>query len=221
MTRPTGQHVYAELHAEIVQGILRPGDTLSEARIADRYGLSRTPVREVFWRLGEAGFLRVVPQVGTFVASINVQAVHDSQFIRETLECRAIADAARAATRADAARLRRLVAQQTRAIAAHDFAQFFALDEAMHRDLMTLAGHPSVWQVIAGAKAQLDRVRFLSLHDTTWPGMILDQHRALIDSVASHDATAAADIMQAHLRTAFAAIGRIAALHPHFFEHGS
>lgn len=59
--RTTGRDVYEDLHRQIVQGVLRPGDPLSETRVAERYGLSRTPVREVFWRLGEDGFLRVVP----------------------------------------------------------------------------------------------------------------------------------------------------------------
>ncbi len=88
----------------------------------------------------------------------------------------------------------------------------------MHRTLMMIAGRPFVWQVIAGAKAQLDRVRFLSLEDAQWPGMIMQQHRDIVDRVAAHDAAAAVGVMTAHLRTAFAAIGRIAAAHPDFFE---
>ena len=70
--RATGQQVYEDLHGKIVRGTFRPGDSLSETRVAESYGLSRTPVREVFWRLGEEGFLRVIPQVGTFVAPISV-----------------------------------------------------------------------------------------------------------------------------------------------------
>ena len=216
--RVTGEQVYADLHGKIVRGELRPGDKLFEARVAEGYGLSRTPVREVFWRLGEDGFIRVVPQVGTFVAPISVPAVYDAQFIREALECRAVADAARAATAAEAEALRLGLHAQRDAMTARDFPAFFALDEAMHRTLMELAGRPFVWPVIAGAKAQLDRVRFLSLEDGEWPGMILDQHEAIIDRVAAGDADGAVAVMTAHLRTAFAAIGRIAAAHAGFFE---
>jgi DNA-binding GntR family transcriptional regulator len=99
-----------------------------------------------------------------------------------------------------------------------DFTRFFALDEAMHRALMGMAGRPFVWQVITGAKAQLDRVRFLSLEDNEWPGMIMDQHRSIVDHVAAKDPVGAARLMTEHLRTAFAAIGRIAAAHADFFE---
>jgi DNA-binding GntR family transcriptional regulator len=216
--RATGQQVYEDLHGKIVRGELQPGQALSETRVAESYGLSRTPVREVFWRLGEDGFLRVVPQVGTFVAPINIPAVYDSQFVRETLECRAVADAANLARDADIVQLRALLTAQSAAIQARDFTGFFALDETMHRSLMTMAGRPFVWQVITGAKAQLDRVRFLSLEADAWPEMIMEQHRDLVDRVAAHDAAGAVAIMTAHLRTAFAAIGRIAAAHPDFFE---
>lgn len=218
--RITVEQVFDDLHGRIVRGELRPGDALSESRVAESVGLSRTPVREVFWRLAEAGFVRVVPQVGTFVAPINVLAVRDSQFVRETLECRAIGEAAERAGPADVVALRDGLAQQDRAMAASDFAAFFALDEAMHRSLMEIAGHPFAWQVIAGAKAQLDRVRFLSLGEREWPGMIMKQHHELVAALAAHDADAARQVMTAHLRTAFAAIDRIAATHPDFFDGG-
>ncbi len=216
--RPTSHQVYEDLHGQIVRGALRPGQALSETKVADSYGLSRTPVREVFWRLGEDGFLRVVPQVGTFVAPINILAVYDSQFVRETLECRAITDAARKATDVTVGILRTLLEDQDTAMKKQDFQRFFALDEAMHRTLMMIADRPFVWQVITGAKAQLDRVRFLSLEAGEWPGMIMEQHREIVDRVAARDAAGAERVMTAHLRTAFAAIGRIAAAHPDFFE---
>jgi len=214
------QRLYEDLHGKIVRGELRPGDALSETKVGESYGLSRTPVREVFWRLGEDGFLRVVPQVGTFVAPINVAAVHDSQFIREALECRAIADAARSPQAHELTALSDNLERQRAAVAAGDYAAFFALDEAMHRTLMHMAGRPFVWQVIADAKAQLDRVRYFSLEDRDWLAMIFAQHAAIIDRVAAADPAGAVRIMTTHLRTAFAAIGKIAAEHADFFEGG-
>lgn len=216
--RLTGQQVYEDLRSKIVRGELRPGESLSEASTAESYGISRTPVREVFWHLVEDGFLRVVPQVGTFVAPISLASVRDGQFIRETLECRAVADAARGAAPANVVELRRALSDQGKAVRAGDYGAFFALDEVMHRRLMEMAGHPFVWHVIAGAKAQLDRVRFLSLEDPSWLAMILDQHGAIVDRVAARDPDGAGAIMQQHLRTAFAAIDRIAAEHADFFE---
>src|SRR6202012_1999154 len=100
-TRATVQELYDDLHGKIVRGTMRPGETLSETKVAESYGVSRTPVREVFWRLGEGGFLRVVPQVGTFVAPSNIASGYDSQFVRETLECKVVEQAARNAEPGD------------------------------------------------------------------------------------------------------------------------
>jgi GntR family transcriptional regulator, rspAB operon transcriptional repressor len=216
--RTKGNRLHARLYADILTGRLRPGETLSETRIAERHGISRTPVREVFQHLAKEGLLRVVPQIGTFVAPINLGAVNASQFIREALECRAVRQAAERITRAQLTELRRQIEQQTSAIATGDHLAFFALDEAMHRHILAIAGHPRVWDLIAAAKTQLDRVRHLSLQDNDWLAMIFRQHRQIVRCIAARDAPGAEQAMQAHLRTVFDAIERIAAAHAEFFE---
>jgi DNA-binding GntR family transcriptional regulator len=216
--RAAGARLYADLHADITTGRMRPGDSLSESRMAEQYGISRTPVREVFRRLSEEGFLRVVPQVGTFVAPINLAAVSDSQFIRETLERRAIRLTAERATSRQIRDLRHELRIQEQAIAAGDRVRFFASDEAMHRLMMTIAGHPAVWDLIGSAKAQLDRVRHLSLEQADWLQMIFGQHCIIVEHAASHDVAGAEAAMTQHLRTVFDAVNRIAVEHADFFD---
>ena len=216
--RAASARLYADLHAGIITGRMRPGESLSETRVAEQYGISRTPVREVFRRLTEEGFLSVVPQVGTYVAPINLAAVTDSQFIREALERRAVCLTAERASAQDIRALRDELRTQERAIAAGDRGRFFASDETMHRIIMTIAGHPAVWDLIGSAKAQLDRVRHLSLEQDDWLAMIFSQHRIIVDHAAVHDVAGADAAMTQHLRTVFDAINRIAAEHPDFFD---
>ena len=140
--RATGQQVYDDLHGDIVRGELRPGEALSETKVAESYGISRTPVREVFRRLVKDGLLRVVPQVGTYVAPINLAAVRDSQFIRETLECRAVAHAAERATGAPIGARCTPARAAARRVAAGDSPASSPLDETMHRTIMAIAGPP-------------------------------------------------------------------------------
>jgi DNA-binding GntR family transcriptional regulator len=213
-----GVRLYADLHGDIITGRLRPGASLSETKVAEHYGISRTPVREVFRRLAEEGFLRVVPQVATYVAPINLAAVTDSQFIRETLECRAVSLSAEKASPREIRALRQELKAQEQAIAASNRARFFASDESMHRTLMSIAGYPAVWELIGSAKAQLDRVRHLSLERDDWLQMIFGQHESIVDRVAAHDAAGAEAAMKEHLRTVFAAVERIAAEHAEFFD---
>ncbi len=216
--RSVGNRLYARLHDEILTGRLRPGQALSETRLAAQHGISRTPIREVFQRLVKDGLLRVVPQIGSFVAPINLAAVADSQFIREALECHAVARAAERATEPQLRALQRQLAQQQRRVNVGDQMGFFALDEAMHRAILQIAGHAKVWELIASVKAQLDRVRHLSLEDRNWLAMIFHEHEQIVAHITAHDAAAASRAMQLHLRTVFAAIDRIAETHAEFFE---
>jgi DNA-binding GntR family transcriptional regulator len=219
--RAKGNRLYDRLHEDILTGRLRPGDALSETRLAEQHGISRTPVREVFQRLAKDSLIRVVPQIGTFVAPINLTAVADSQFIREALECHAVRHAADRGTEAQLRDLRRQLAHQARRIAAGDQLGFFALDEQMHRTIARIAGHPAVWDLIASVKAQLDRVRHLSLEHADWLAMIFRQHEEIVARLAAHDPAGAETAMQRHLRTAFAAIDRIAVEHADFFERAA
>ncbi len=216
---PRLDDVYAALREAVLSGELLPEQSLSETRVAAQFGVSRTPVREAFRRLADEGFLRIVPQVGTFVSRIQLTAVSESQFVRETLECRTIRLAAERIEAAEAQGLELLLLRQREVIASDRPADFFPLDEALHAELTRIAGHPSVWDLLVGVKAQLDRVRRLSLNSKSWLVMIYGQHRDIVDRVAAHDATGAEDAMRDHLRSVFATIDDIARGNGEFFEN--
>jgi DNA-binding GntR family transcriptional regulator len=209
--------IYRELREQIVTVSLRPGDALSEARIAESYGVSRTPVREAFRRLADEGFLQVVPQVGSFVAPIDLGNVRDNHFVRETLECRIVELAAQMIDDTQRAALARNLTAQARAMAGGDPDAFFREDEAMHRMLAGIAGHERAWQVIHDAKGQLDRVRRLSLADTGRSRQRMREHKAIVDCVAAGDAAGASRAMREHLESIFGAIANIAAENAHYF----
>ena len=196
--RQSTDQIYRALRGDILNAVLRPGESISEARMALQFGVSRTPVRESFKRLVEDGFLVVVPQVGTFVAPIDLAAVYDSQFVRETLECRTVALAAKNIDTEGKAKLDELIRQQEQLLAAGDRAGFFRSDEAFHAELSRLSGHPSVWSLIESVKAQLDRVRCLLLETSGWSDMILREHREIAAAVASGDEVKAERTMRAH-----------------------
>ena len=88
----------------------------------------------------------------------------------------------------------------------------------MHRTILDMAGQPQVWDLIASVKAQLDRVRYLSLEDHAWLAMIFRQHRDIVTCIGDRDPEGAEQAMQEHLRTVFAAIARIATTHAEFFQ---
>lgn len=209
--------IYDDLRRRILSASLEPGASLSESRIAEDYGVSRTPVREAFKKLAEDGFLEVVPQVGSFVARIDLRAVRDSHFIRETLECRIVELAAAACGRDERVLLEKNLERQADAVRAGDVQGFFEADEALHRLLAQVAGHANAWHVIHAAKAQLDRVRQMSLAEPGRLGKRLAEHRAIVQHVVRGDGAGAAKAMHAHVGTIFEAIRNIAEGNAQYF----
>ena len=210
--------VYRYLHGQIVSGELSPGHELSENAVAEQLNVSRTPVREAFIRLADEGLVRVFPQVGTQVSPISLAAVSDSQFLRESLECRTIAEAARRATARDRIELQRMVERQRECVRAQDGKGFFPLDEEMHQYLLGLGGRRRLWRVLSDAKAQLDRVRHLSLEDPHWLRKVFKEHEVIVRRVLANDEAGAVEAMQTHLRSVFDAVQKIAAANPEYFS---
>ena len=211
--RPQGAQVYDLLREEIVKGRLPPGSALSENRLADELGVSRTPVRESLIKLAEDGLVRVVPQSGTFVSPVDLAAVLDSQLIRESLECATVFLAARNAGPDEAAELRRIVADQRARAEAGDYAGFVDLDDALHTYLITLSGRAGVLRAVQAAKLHLDRVRFLS--EEEWPHIdeVIADHEMIIDRVIAGDARGARSAMRAHMRLVLDKVDQLAWSH--------
>jgi GntR family transcriptional regulator, rspAB operon transcriptional repressor len=162
----TSDRVYAEIAAAVRDLRLPPGQALSETELAERLGVSRTPIREAIARLVDSGLVSVMPQVGTRVRLIQLDEVLEAQFIREHLEVAAFS-AACARPGRDASLLTEILRQQRQAQQAGDFGAFFAADEAFHAQIFALSGHPGAWDAVQRSKIQLDRMRHLARESLT------------------------------------------------------
>jgi DNA-binding GntR family transcriptional regulator len=212
--------VHELLRRQIVACKLVPRQRLSENELSASLGISRTPIREAFGKLEEEGLVEIVPQYGTFIAPIRVDDVYNNQFVRETMECGALAKAVERLTPADARELRALLDRQSRHRTG-DGVPFFEADDAMHAKLMAIAGHQRAWRVVEHAKVHLDRVRRLAVRSTAKRASILEEHRAIVDRVIHRDAAGAIAAMTSHLRRVFQSIEPVMQQHPEFFTNGS
>jgi len=210
-----GNRVFDAIRQAIVQLRLRPGNLLSEAEVARQLGVSRQPVREAFIKLAEVGLVEVRPQRGTFVVLISKREVQNARFIREAVE---VAVARKAATEASAAHVKRLRAIVAEQRVADDQVGFLRLDEIFHETIAASADCDYAWRVIEGLKAQMDRVRFLSIADATPIDTIVLQHTAIVDAIEKHSPDAAEAAVRAHLAEILISLPRLAAAHPELFS---
>jgi DNA-binding GntR family transcriptional regulator len=217
---PAPVQAYQALRDAIVRVDLVPGQRLSENELAAQLGVSRTPVREAVARLRDERLVRVIPQLGTFVAPISVAAVGDAQFVREALECAAVRLAAENVMDPDLELLEQLLAGQERAQADGDLDSFYHLDDSFHQALCDLSRHPTVWSISQRAKAHLNRVRRLSLATPGYQPEMIGEHRQVVAAVAGHDPDAAELALRYHLRGVLRELPRIRTERPDYFEPG-
>jgi GntR family transcriptional regulator, rspAB operon transcriptional repressor len=138
-------------------------------------------------------------------------------FTREALECAAIRLTAENATHEDLRVLEENLQGQERARDAGDREVFYVLDDAFHKAICDLSGHPTVWLVSQRAKSHLNRVRRLSLEAEGYLPEMIEEHREVVAAVAAHDADRAELALRYHLRQALREIRRIRAERPDFF----
>ncbi len=206
------------LRQAIIEMRLKPGEALSEKEVALRYGVSRQPVREAFIKLAEAGLLQVLPSRGTYVVKISVREVLNARFVREAIECALVRSAAELIDSAGVARIEQLVADQKRAAEAGDSARFYALDEAFHRAIADCVECDPALRVVESARAQTDRVRYLSLPDASPLALLIAQHEAILDAIKARDPERAEAAMRTHLREILSALPRLAERFPDVFD---
>jgi DNA-binding GntR family transcriptional regulator len=215
-----GAQAFAALRHAIVTLRLRPGQSFSEQEVARQLRTSRTPVREAFIKLAEAGLIEVLPQRGTLVRRISAKAVRDARFVREAVETAVLREAAAADRLPPSffAAARGLIAAQREAAAADDLGRFLGLDDAFHRSFAAGIGRGHAWAVVEAQKAQMDRVRFLSLPEATPIGRLIDQHEAILDAVERGDAPASEAAMRTHLTEVLAVLEPLRRRYPDLFE---
>ncbi len=209
--------LYRHLRGAVVRGELHPGQALSESEIARQYSTSRQPVREAFIKLAEERLVVIQPQRGTFVVKISVADVLDARFVREAIEVAVAQEAATMASPAAIKEMRDVIERQKQVAHGHN-EEFLTLDEEFHRTLALSVGRAHAWRVIESIKAQMDRIRYLSLDDATPIPLIIKQHTRMVDGIEAGDPTAAAAATRSHLREMIVSLPHIAARFPDLFD---
>ena len=209
--------IYRNLRAEIIALRRLPGESLLEKEVAQRYGVSRTPVREAVLRLADEGLIEIFPQSGTFVSRIPIAGLPEAIAIRRTLEVATVRNAARHASRSQLASLRANLELQREKEGTADYDGFHMADEAFHALLAEAAGHPGFWTVTMQVKVHIDRYRRLTLPARGRIADIIAEHTAIIEAIEKGDGDAAVAALNYHLDDLERTIDEVRATYPHYF----
>ncbi len=189
--------VHRRLRQQLLLGAWPPGTRLREAELAERFGVSRTPVREAVRRLLQEGLLESRPTQGVRVREPDLRAALDAYGVREQLEGSAARLAAERASADDRRALRRLL-DRVEAASSEDEAAQVEADLAFHRRVAELSANEPL---IKALETLAGHVTPLKVHtrDQNAAATTRSQHRAVADAIAAGDGAAAEAAMREHV----------------------
>ncbi|MED9822424.1 MAG: GntR family transcriptional regulator [Christensenellales bacterium] len=188
------------LKNNIVSMELKPGVMVSENELSAQMGLSRTPVREALMDLAKCRAVDVLPQRGSRIALIDYALVEEARFARQVLEVAILDLVCEQATPTDIAQLRQNVRMQMlmQEPGMGETQNMLELDDAFHQMLFRIAQKENTYSMLCSMTIHFDRVRSLAL-DVIRDSSAIEDHRAICEAIAVHDAQKAKEVMTRHL----------------------
>lgn len=197
------ERVAESLRRDILDGRLAPGSRLRAEAFAERFHLSRSPVREAFMMLAKEGLLEILPRRGAVVRSFDERDVYELYEVRALLEPLAARRAALRITPEDVDLLEELcVRQEALGSSTEDVALHLELNDKFHRVIITAASSDR----LAAALSQVDGLP-ISFRTGFWSEEVhqresLACHRMLVGAMRERHAEYAETVMRAHLQAA-------------------
>jgi DNA-binding GntR family transcriptional regulator len=199
---PAAERAYLYTKDLIVRGVLSGGELISEGRICDELGVSRTPVHEAFLRLDSERLLALSSRKGAIVLPIARQEARDLLEMREAIEStaarRVVADGGPGET--VRARLHANLDLQQAHVRTSDVQSFIEADEDFHSVVVTASGNALAVHFFSLLHDRQQRLRYQLL--TIKPeqlSAVLDDHRRLVQSLEASDADGYGATLSAHI----------------------
>jgi DNA-binding GntR family transcriptional regulator len=203
---PLSKVLCDQIEAMILGGEMRPGERLNEQQLAQRFGVSRGPIREAVRALEGAGFVEAVTNKGVFVRQLTVAEVRELYDVRAALFGLAGRLLAERATEAVIAHLESLLEAMERAAAARDFDTYYPLNLAFHEAIVVGSGNTTLAGQYRAFVKRLNLFRARSLVQGGGLAVSNREHREMVAAIAARDAGWA---HEAHWRHVSAAKDRL------------
>ncbi len=188
------------LRQRIFKRELEPGSWIDELKIAEAYGISRTPLREALKVLAAEGLVTMKVRRGAYVTEVSEQDLSDVYHLLSLLESDAAGVVAAQASNAQIEELQ-AVHKQLEAAAKPgkvDRERFFEINELFHMRLLAIANNRWRDQMVADLRKVMKLNRHNSLLKSGRVEESLAEHRAIMAALAQRDATATVQCMRAH-----------------------
>ena len=181
---PLRDVVFKTLRQAILKGELEPGERLMEIQLAERLGVSRTPIREAIRKLELEGLVLMIPRRGAEVAKISEKNLRDVLEVRRSLEELAIDLACQRIQEEELETLREAQKEFAAAVAAGDAMEIAQTDEKFHEIIYSGTGNQKLMQILSNLREQMYRYRLEYIKDANKRQIILVEHEQILKALS-------------------------------------
>ncbi|MBQ7795529.1 MAG: GntR family transcriptional regulator [Lachnospiraceae bacterium] len=222
MDKSLNQETYNKLKKDILTFALKPGESVSAAKLAERYQVSRTPAREALVKLETEGMVNIFPQSKTVISKINVKRVKQEWFLRKTLELGMVDPFFEKVTHQDLELMsmynNELVKLMGQPKSVDNDYDFLTHDNDFHAISYMVAGERLSATLIHRATAHYNRLRMLIDRGEEFKKRTLADHEALMDCVRNGRKEEYRKILEDHLSHILTDVDRMWERYPDYFE---
>lgn len=176
------ERILETIRDAIIKGALKAGEKVAEPELAERFGISRTPIREAFRQLESEGYLTVIPRKGAVVAAFSQKDIEEFYAIKSILEGYAARRACENLTSKEIEKLEAVNAKLLSLAEGSDIKHFFKVHNDFHDLFIRAAQNDKLYEMISGLVGKFQRLRLASL---SLPGRMkisVEEHEKIIDS---------------------------------------
>ena len=197
---PLRDVVFNTLRRAIITGEFAPGERLREISLANRLGVSRTPVREAIRKLELEGLVIMIPRKGAQVAKITEKSLRDVIEIRCVLEEFAASLACERITEEGKEKLKEAHRQFVEAAQTNDIIDIVEKDEQFHDAIFQATCNDRLITIINNLREQFYRYRMEYVKDIEQHSVLVTEHEQLLHAIFNQDSETAKQIMRTHLK---------------------
>ena len=197
---PLRDVVFNTLRQAILRGEMEPGERLMEIQLAQKLGVSRTPIREAIRKLELEGLVIMIPRKGADVAHITEKDMRDVLEVRCTLEELAVALACKNVTPERIMDLRAANKVFESAIVSKDVVNIVDADVQFHDTIYAMTDNDGLIQIINKLREQMYRYRLEYVKDARTHSILINEHNDIIQKLADKDVEGAKMFMRQHIR---------------------
>jgi DNA-binding GntR family transcriptional regulator len=197
--KPLRDVIFNTLREAIISGELKPGERLMEVQLAEKMGVSRTPVREAIRKLELEGWVNMVARKGAQVAGLSLKDIMDVLEVRASLDGLATALAAVRMKEDELKELKNVYVQFTSYIEKDNLSGLIKKDVEFHDIIYRSSRNDKLLQIVNNLREQVHRFRVIYVKDTGSPKGLIKEHLDIIDAISDRDPEKAQRVAYTHI----------------------